>query len=36
MPLEIAVRGLFATLVAAVMLPDAEVRNARLRQRLAF
>ncbi len=32
MPLEIAVRGLFATPVAAIALPDAEARNARLRQ----
>jgi hypothetical protein len=30
MAMEIAVRGLFATPVAAVMLPDAEARNARL------
>lgn len=30
MPMEIAVRGLFATPVAAVILPDAEARNARL------
>lgn len=32
MPLEIAVRGLFATPVAAIGLPDPEARNARLRQ----
>lgn len=32
MPLEIAVRGLFATPVAAIALPDADARNARLRQ----
>ncbi len=32
MPLEIAVRGLFATPVAAIVLPDAEARNARLEQ----
>ena len=31
MAMEIAVRGLFATPVAAVLLPDAEARNARLR-----
>lgn len=30
MAMEIAVRGLFATPVAAVVLPDAEARNARL------
>ena len=30
MKMEIAVRGLFATPVAAVMLPNAEARNARL------
>ena len=30
MAMEIAVRGLFATPVAAVLLPDAEQRNARL------
>jgi uncharacterized protein (TIGR02466 family) len=29
--LEIALRGLFATPVAAIRLPDAEARNARLR-----
>lgn len=32
MALEIAVRGLFATPVAAIVLPDAEARNARLRK----
>jgi len=32
MALEIAVRGLFATPVAAVALPGAEARNARLRR----
>ena len=32
MPMEIAVRGLFATPVAAIALPNAEARNARLRQ----
>lgn len=31
MALEIAVRGLFATPVAAIALPDAEARNDRLR-----
>ncbi len=34
MPLEIAVRGLFATPVAAILLPDAEARNERLRARV--
>ncbi len=29
--MEIALRGLFATPVAAIRLPDAEARNARLR-----
>ena len=31
MAMEIAVRGLFATPVAAIALPDSEARNARLR-----